>query len=365
MHKTGTTSIQQTLANAPLPSDWHYLRIQQAPNQSISFLWMFHSAPHTMAAIERYGLGHERTSKERRRLRRKLATLLNNDGLQRVIISGEELNKIDPEGRRDLATFLRDYFDEIRVVAYVRAPASYLSSAFQMRVRTGEESLDPELAWPRYRGRLEGFDLYFGEPNVSLWKYDPRRFPNGCVVQDFCTRVGMTISAGSITRVNQRLSREAVAILCAYRRHGKGFGIGALAMHENSMLVRALQTVGRTRFRFASAITRPLRARHRDDVEWMEDRLGESLAEPDQGDEGAVASEGDLFQVSTADCEAFVASFESLAGVRIRPLLPPALDTAPQSVAAIVDTCRETFRRKPTTRLMSVAYSLAVRCGRW
>jgi hypothetical protein len=71
---------------------------------------------------------------------------------------------------------------------------------------------------------FEKFDDVLGRENVRLWKFDPPSFPNGCVVQDFCTRLGIALPRERVIRVNASISREAVQLLYTYRKLGRNFG---------------------------------------------------------------------------------------------------------------------------------------------
>ncbi|MGE0704589.1 MAG: hypothetical protein AB7F99_07075 [Vicinamibacterales bacterium] len=309
--------------------------------------------------IRRRGLSSDEILRYRRFARRKLEASLGSRN-DHVLISAEGLLKVDGSGRADLAVFLRRFFPQIRVVAYIRPPVSYLSSAFQQKVKGSTiKTFDPDGGWARYRARLEDWDRHFGRENVSFWKYAPERFPGGCVVRDFAGRLGLDIPADKIVRSNSSLSRAGLGILYAYRKHGPESGVGLAVSAANTALVRAAQSVGGPKFRLAGSVTRRVCERHADDLSWIENRLGESLAEKAGDHEHDVAEEADLFQLTSDDCEAFVAAFEKRTGFAVRVRFPATLDPRPEAVARLVEACRQVYLQRPSTRLRAAAWQVA------
>jgi len=362
MHKTGTTSIQDTLAALRSGQGWRCVRTRTSGNMSVPLMWMFHSDPQSILLIQREGLPPDAIARYRHRARRRLDATLSSTSEQTVVISGEGILRVDAPGRADLAAFLRRHFSQIRVVAYIRPPSSYMSSAFQQRIKGGTTgTFDPEAGWARYRARLEDWDQHFGRENVSFWKYAPERFPGRCVVRDFTSRLGLPVPEEKILRSNDSLSLAGVSILYAYRKHGPAFGVGPAASGANTEIVRAAQTLAGPKFRFSSRVTGPICARHADDLAWMEERLGETLAETDGQAGTDVSDEADLLRMSSDDCEAFVAAFEERTGLAIRVRLPAVLDPKPEAVARVVETCREVYLRRPTTRVWCAARQVAMK----
>ena len=122
------------------------------------------------------------------------------------------------------------------------------------------------------------FDDVFGRANVHLWKFDPKSFVGKCVVQDFCSRLGIAFPKDRIVRVNESLSREAVALLFAYRKYGRALGSTAMNGPENQRLVAQLRKIGGSKFRLSAEAVRPILDRNREDIEWMEKRLGPEVS---------------------------------------------------------------------------------------
>jgi hypothetical protein len=166
--------------------------------------------------------------------------------------------------------------------------------------RGPEENLthfEPEGLYPCYRSLFEKFDTVFGRENVHLWKYVPGSFPSGCVVEDFCTRLGLALPRERVVHVNSSISRDAVALLYTYRKLGRELGSLNMTGPQNKRLVEALKDVGRKTFRISPEVVRPILQSNRADIQWMERRLGEPLHEElGEHQPGDVRDESDLLR---------------------------------------------------------------------
>ena len=349
MHKTGTTSVQENLGRVGKGPGWQYLRVKVNTNMSQSIVTMFGTDMHESAWNRKKDRTRESVEEMAGQLRRKLERVIRKSKRKNLIISAEGLSNLPPEGVLALKDFLTPLCDEIRVIGYVRPPVGFMTSIFQQKLKHGSDEFDMGNTLPRYRHRFRKFDRHFGSENVELVKFDPKSFPNQCIVEDFCQRLRIRFPAGNeITRVNESLTREACGILFAYRKFGPGYGIGKNVVRENSALIAPLLMLKGSRFRLSPEVTRRTLEECREDVQWMEDRLGENLDEPPVSAAGTVGSEDDLLEIPRESCVDFAAAFSTMYGVEVPPDKIPADARAdPREVAAMVQFCREELRRLP------------------
>lgn len=351
MPKTGTTSIQVNLAEAAGGAEWSFVSVGGVPNMGQFMHAMFASRPHEFHSFVKLGRTPAEMAEQGARLREELTAAIRSAPGQNVIISGEAAVSIDRAGIFAMRDFLRPFFDEIRVIGYVRPPAGYKVSFFQQGLKQyGGAKFDLDAVKLKYRGKFEKFDEAFGRENVLLVKFDPARFPNQCIVADFCARIGITAPApGSIRRINESLTREACGLLYAYRKFGPEYGVGENVIKENRRVVAPMLVMQGAKFKLAGSLVAASIAREQEDVDWMEARLGESLAEAAQPDDGSeVASEADLLTVSRAACEEYARRFEEVHGISLPPDAIPAADPAPpQAVADMVACARNLVRKNP------------------
>jgi len=215
-----------------------------------------------------------------------------------LILSGEGVCSLPLDAVAALKALLLEYVDHVRVVAYIRSPIGYMESAFQQRLKANSVDLRGFAgSYPQYRVRFEKFDRVFGRENVDLWKFEPKTFPNGCVVRDFCSRLGIALPPDRIVRVNEGLSRNAVSLLYAYRKHFKRCDDHPPFQRADKEVVERLSGLGGSKLRFSPTMVGPLVHANGADIEWMESRLGSSLREViDAEDEACVATEEDLLR---------------------------------------------------------------------
>jgi hypothetical protein len=336
MHKTGSTSIQRSLSGF---SDSRFVYHEDQKGESNQTRAMF-----GLLGVGRRG-PRERTKNEVAAAGREILARLDDavrslEGRQ-LVISAEGLWLL-PEGTvSELGRILAARFDAVDVVGYVRSPAAFISSYFQQRVKGGTRrsgGVDVAREYPNYRWAFEKFDKVFGREKVRLWKFDPARFPGGCVVQHFCSRVGIDLPAARIIRVNESLPREAVSLLYTYWALGAEFGAWPMARMAKHDLWRQLMELGNTRFRFSPDVIRPVLEKNRADIEWMEARLGESLGE-DLGEHqpGDVRGEADLLEPDPAAVKELLAALGNAAPGGNR-------GETPRQVAALVHALRDKRR---------------------
>lgn len=296
MQKTGSSSIQQTLQQRLESETFYYLDLT-IPNHSIPLRSLFGTDEifhlhkilnRTQNDIDKYNMD----------TKDKLIKNIQTCDKPIMIISGESitsLSKNELEGFRD---FLDFYFDKITIVGYVRTPKSYIESLFQQRVKGGHNKFNIENFYPYYRNEFEKFDLVFGSKNVKLFKFDPKSFPNGNVVMDFCNRLGINMKVEETIRANDSLSKEALSLIYIYRKYGPGYGVGKNVIQINNKIINRIQNIGKTKIKFSTALINPILEQNREDILWMEKRLDAKLTENIHTGEDDIVKEEDLLLVN-------------------------------------------------------------------
>jgi len=280
MHKTGTTSIQSSLNKF---ADEHFLYANLGPvaNHSAAIHSLFCEAPEDYQVNRSRGLSGAALESYLAEMRTALDKAIEAAGKRTLVISGEDISSLAESELRGLHAYLKKHFEVITIVAYVRPPYGFIISAFQQRLKAGvvrEFNINNE--YKSYQQRFEKFDKIFGQDNVRLFKFDSKVFPDGCVVQDFCTRLGIRLPASKIIRLNESLSRQTVALLYTYRKFEHIFQARrlkpAIVMQFNKLISTE---IGDDKFRISPEVVLPVLEKKRDDIAWMESRLGQSLNE--------------------------------------------------------------------------------------
>lgn len=315
MHKTGSSAIQRALRTHDLGPDHACVGIIDSANQSAAVIAMFSRNAHRHHNTVKRGYSPEEIQAIGQQQRARFASLLREHPAPSLVLSAEDAGQLKEDDLRQLRRFVQACGRTVRAVAYVRTPVSYMESALQQRIKGGLGQWRPQDWWPTYQERFEKFDRVFGREAVSLWKYDPATFPDGDVVCDFFTRLGIPWQpAQQATRVNESLSLPAVRLLYAYRQCGPGYGVGGKAIRANVMLIRKLGELTGPRLRLARAVCRPLLQRNADDLHWAEQRLGCPMADLSHDGSG-LRSEAELLSFGAQE----LAWLQQEAGVKPAP----------------------------------------------
>jgi hypothetical protein len=303
MHKTGSTSIQATLAAASAePSGKHFpvTLSDKRGNLSVPLYSLFMSEGARHHSHRRRGNDEEKVEEYNRENSEALKAKFRECGNRIAVISGEGLSRLDEEGIGKLKAFLDPWFAQIEIVAYVRSPKSYMESAFQQLLKGGSNIASLESVYPDYQRKFGQFIDVFGRKQVSFWPFAPKTFPNGDVVQDFCKRIGMTIDQKHHKRINESLSLEAVRLLFTYRKLGGNYGEGDEAVAANRALIEFLSSIPGGKLRFAPELVKPVLDANRADIAWMEKMLGSSLADSMEPGKDDIHDEDDLMRCAPA-----------------------------------------------------------------
>jgi len=306
MHKTGSTAIQEMfgthgVAGVAVPG----VAVSGGPRANLSdiVLLLFAEGP-LLDKIHAARWPHlsrraplRARARSRDQLAAQIAAWLADGTAPRFLVSAEDISApdFDHAAVARMAAFFDRFGAETHVHAYVRAPASFMQSAFQQRVKQekpGAVDLDAANLWPRYRARFEPLDDVFGPDRVHLRAFDPDAFTGGDVVADFAGWLGVGPVTAPPARANDGLSCEAVCVVFC-RLAGllpEEYPAPDLAARFRATPARALAGFGTRRFAFSRAFLDPARAAQRADLDWIEARLGQTLPDrrlPDRQAPGA------------------------------------------------------------------------------
>jgi hypothetical protein len=208
-----------------------------------------------------------------------------------LILSGEEMGFLSKEDVLAMRDMLAPATGRFRIIAYVREPVGFSSSAFQQIVRHRKVTalLVPK---PQYKRRFSKFIAVFGRAAVEFVPFHPLAFNNGCIFTDFCGRVGIDPEPVPKVRKNESLSAEAVALLLDWNRQGRSPSGTECHVRAAERLIAMLRQQFPGRFRF-----HPERVRaeiDRADCEWMESVAGFSLPPPEPAAGPAIRDMNDI-----------------------------------------------------------------------
>lgn len=330
MPKTGSSAIQEALFFKLSGPNVSYANLPFA-NHSLAIRSMFTDIPENLLPIilRRWNVEKIKAFNKENKEFLIQGFIRNNSSTE--IISGEDIFHLEESGLNRLKNFLLKYFHNVIIVGYVRSPKSFMESAFQEIVKSFNIStFDFSIIYPHYRFKLEKFDKVFGKENVMLWKFDPKKFPEGDVVLDFCHRLKIKMPANKVKMVNESISKEVISLLFAYNKFAPEIIVDENTLREKNQLIQTLSTIGKHKFKFSVRLAQSVMEMNRDDINWMEDRLGENLAEEMSDPDNAIGSEAELLSFEPETIQAL----RTLIGVKYMPL-DVSSDT-PKDVAKMV-----------------------------
>lgn len=335
MPKTGSTTIQENLflgIDDPMVS---YAKLIGKEFNHDPILTMFADSPKDFHYVKRFNIkniklfnGNIRSSLEAGFFDfESEVEILSAESLFHIVDIGKKCN-----GIQLLYDFLSNYFERTVVVAYVRKPSQLLPSVLQQLVKFHDwKSFDDFSFYHRYINFKRYIDV-FGIENVHLWNFDPKQFPEGDILLDFTTRLGLQPQRSKLKVVNESISKEAISILFTYHFHENAktdFG-----SHQNALnyqLVECLRKIGSEKFKFSGTFIQRAIAANQEDYDWIVSVMGEDFKEtPESLSAEGVDSEHELMHYATQ----FIPNLVELAGEFAKDLK---LDDTPQTVARLVD----------------------------
>jgi hypothetical protein len=243
MPKTGTSSIQESLFFGLTDRSFRYFSFGEV-NGSRGVTTLFGN-PDSYFYHRQKGLTERDIKDYRRKWFGRLERALNKAAAsgRKVIISAESgwlLNEVQMSAFR---RFMEERDYTVNAVAYIRSWKTRIESGIAQKPRTGGRISNPKMINPRlldYRAIIEAMDRAYGRENVQIFNYNPGDFPDGCVVKDFCERLGIRLNPENIRRSNDSLSLSAFRLLYTYRNLGPGFGVGLKWLILDWVMLRRL-----------------------------------------------------------------------------------------------------------------------------
>lgn len=213
MHKTGSTSIQQSLAR--LRTDTLAFADLGGPNHSEAIATLFLPDPETYN-------GHRLKGHSRRKvleLRKTWQAQFDAEmaGPQDdVIISAESLSTLPEVAVQAMYDAVHAAGRTPEFYAYVRDPIGYAASMFQQMLKSTPENRT--VVFPRYRPAFQKFLDVAGPGGITLWPFSPSEFPAKSVVQDFATRLDFLDICPPEKRSNDSLSETAAKLVYTFNK---------------------------------------------------------------------------------------------------------------------------------------------------
>jgi len=259
MPKTGSSSIQQSLYYRLEDPRFHYLGFGLVNgSRALQTLFSIRTGDYLNELL---GLDSRQLNAVQHRLRCRLMTGLNRCRERQAtpILSAEWCWGMTTTELTLLRDTVAERGFEPEVLVYLRPLPAWYPSGFQESIKWGGTSFRPFQLWDEtmagidesdFAAGLDRLDAVFGRSHVCAVPFEKTQLKNGCIVQDFCQRLGIDLPAKSIIRANESHSLDATRLLYTYYSRGPGFGNGRRAIEENLLLHGQLSSLQGPPFRY-------------------------------------------------------------------------------------------------------------------
>lgn len=298
MHKTGSSSIQSMLYNQLNDDNFHFTKLGGA-NQSAQIFSLFADHPEKYHGHVARGWMEDEVQRYNEQNLKMLVNGFKSKSKSIVeIISGEDIGYFNFDELCRLNDFIKIYFRSVKIIAYIRPPASYIQSAFQELVKHGLNRFDLSGCNPNYT-RFKMFDTVFGRDNIIIRPFVSGQLLGGDIVKDFAHTLGVSLDEKNITiKDNESISRDALGLLYVYQKYTNGFARSSNIFFERSKLIEALSKIGSSRLKFSSSVIDPIIAQNKEGIKYIDQFIPGSLREEIAVSDSSISCEGDLMTFS-------------------------------------------------------------------
>lgn len=203
-----------------------------------------------------------------------------------LVLSSEHLYNIDEASVHSLGERLRYHgFESVKVLLYLREPASFFLSQAQQRVKASCRLPDPNSRLTEYSSYVARWQSVFDD--VEVREFSPEFLTEGDVVQDFIQvmnrffETSLSVPDKLIRRVNDSLSTEGIALVRSFREQ-----FYADAEHQvntpTDELIRVIQDCENecldvTKPRLKPSVRDRINFLHREEVDRLRAQLGQEF----------------------------------------------------------------------------------------
>jgi len=216
MHKTGTTSIQNTLYRFD-DGQTRFLSIGDFSNHSVPIFSIYSEDTSQYFPLTSQGMEHVQVEHLISQWKGQLHSELKNYRRRTLIMSGEDIGLLTDQEKTNLVSDLQKRVRSIKVIMYARSPLDFVVSAVQERIKNGNFKSIQYPIKVGYALRAGAFLSLLGKENVEIFDYGRCCYSAGGVVDHFTRVAGISAPIKS-QRENLGLSAPATKILFAVNR---------------------------------------------------------------------------------------------------------------------------------------------------
>lgn len=285
LHKTGSTSIQATMFKnrKKLGSEHGIYYLPLNVNHGRLFYSLYAKAPHRIGKNILAGLDEkEKVQQYNESLIQKITVRFEENRSKRIVISGERISTLSPDGVERFRDFMARFCDAPRIIVYVRDPVGWSTSRLQQAVKGANtlENFRKNIPVPQFQKRIEPFIRCFGRENVDIRCFNDAIGAEGGLIGDFMSAIGKSpalLNQLHVVRSNESLCAEAVLLMNEIKNH-KG------SSKENKRSLEQLQFKASNllkgmpggKFTLPKEAAEAVEQRSKSEIEWLTSQLGKN-----------------------------------------------------------------------------------------
>ena len=208
VHKTGTSSIQSALHKFD-DGDTFYAQLGNN-NHSLAMHTIFSSDYRNHHVWKAQGITDQKLDSLRKQFLEALKGQVAREDRKRLVICAEGVCILKDDEKERLVDFFTSNGVALKIICYVRDPASLAASSFQERVKAGmnETLLAP---YPSFEKILEPFERLVDKNNILVKYFSRENMKGKCVVKDFCSILNIKID--KVVDLNESMPTSALKLL--------------------------------------------------------------------------------------------------------------------------------------------------------
>lgn len=289
MHKTGTSTLQQTLHKSSINKEiksFNYLTVNQAnhsyimtaaftSNENISYYKYCKTISSDTNGV--MPKGNWKRDNARAVLKEQVEKTIKED--KDLVISAEDLCILTPCEVRDMKNFfLSCGIDEFQIIAYIRDPQSWSVSYAQQVIKQGLQTIEEILSSPsipRYKDFFKKYVDIFKSENCLFLPFLRNKMVNNCIVSDFLIKTNL-LNLDELKEITKKIkinnsnqsvnlkTLQAVSTIVKSKRNGEITQLGMI-----SDVRKLFNNTEDKKFSLTKKATEMVIRSAKDDIYWM------------------------------------------------------------------------------------------------
>lgn len=280
MPKTGSTSIQSTLFWHSPPEPFRFLTLDTIFGNQLLYIGF----RETLSEQNEFFLGG--LTKQKLESFREFALKYLSGSLvaaardkKTPILSAEMIWFLTKVELQSLKDFLNSRGFEVEVFGYIRPPIDYAESVFQQCIKVGSAAEIKHLSSGinTIPTTVEWLDEVFDRRRVHLTVFNPKTFPEKCVVRHFLQTIDIPDDTIPIARENESISLDTIRFLHLWNSTFTDRRFARMTVARRAILIDCLSEIEGPSLRFHPSVTQDIREEFQKRESQLTDRLGSPL----------------------------------------------------------------------------------------